>query len=84
MASTVGVSVAGGRTGRSIAQAFAGLDALVFIAPHFDAQEEAYAANALAAARAQGGERFISYSVLKNVTNISLEKLYEKNCRYCS
>ncbi len=48
----------------SIAKAIAGLDALVFIAPPFDAQEETYAAHALAAAGAQGVDCFIYYSVL--------------------
>lgn len=43
----------------SIAKAIAGLDTLVFIAPPFDAQEETYAANALAASRAQGVDCFI-------------------------
>jgi len=48
----------------SLAAALAGLDLLVFIAPPFDAREDAHAADALAAAARQGVGHFVYYSVL--------------------
>ncbi|GAB3420244.1 SDR family oxidoreductase [Flindersiella endophytica] len=48
----------------SVAAAISGLDTLVFIAPPFEAREEAYVAGALGAAVEQQVPRFVYYSVL--------------------
>jgi NAD(P)H dehydrogenase (quinone) len=48
----------------SLNKGIRGLDTLVFIAPPFSDDEQLYAANALAAASAQGVEHFVYHSVL--------------------